>query len=117
MSYVNIIEKIDNPYENRVINLIKNGYIEKQIVDILLYEGYKLSISNARHMIRKVAKDNNLNINKYSNVSNSVRTKNGASDENYTYLRRSYIFDYLWMPNYVKQKRFIYMLIIPKYLA
>lgn len=101
--------KIDNPYENRVVNLIKTGYIEKQIVDILLSEGYKLSTSNARHMIRKVTKDNNLNINKYSNVSNSVRTRKGASDENYTYLRRSYIFDYLWMDAELSETEKIYI--------
>ena len=77
--------KINNLYENRVISLIRIGYIEKQIVDILLSEGYKLSKSNARHMIRKVVKENNLKINKYSPVSESV------------YLKRSYIFDYLWM--------------------
>ncbi|MBZ0312631.1 transposase [Clostridium butyricum] len=87
----------NNPYENRVISLIKIGYIEKQIVDILLSEGYKLSKSNARHMIRKVVKENNLKINKYSPVSESVKTKNGARDEKYIYLKRSYIFDYLWM--------------------
>lgn len=56
--------KRNNPYKNRVISLIKIGYIEKQIVDILLSEGYKLSKSNARHMIRKVVKENNLKINK-----------------------------------------------------
>lgn len=89
--------KINNLYENRVISLIRIGYIEKQIVDILLSEGYKLSKSNARHMIRKVVKENNLKINKYSPVSESVKTKNGARDEKYIYLKRSYIFDYLWM--------------------
>lgn len=89
--------KRNNPYENRIINLIETGYIEKQIVDILLSEGYKLSTSNARHMIRKVVKDNNLKINKYSPVSNSIKTKTGAKDEKYTYLKRSYIFNYLWM--------------------
>ena len=31
-------------------------------------------------MIRKVVRDNNLNINKYSPVSNSIKTKNGAKD-------------------------------------
>lgn len=87
--------KRNNSYETKVINLINNGYIEKQIVDILLSEGYKLSTSNARHMIRKVVKDNNLTINKYSPVSNSIKTKNGAMDKEYTYLKRSYIFDYL----------------------
>lgn len=87
----------NNPYENRVISLIKIGYIEKQIVDILLSEGYKLSKINARHMIRKVVKENNLKINKYSPVSESVKTKNGARNEKYIYLKRSYIFDYLWM--------------------
>ncbi|WP_154240235.1 helix-turn-helix domain-containing protein [Paraclostridium sordellii] len=56
--------KRNNPYENRVISLIKIGYVEKQIVDILLSEGCKLSKSNARHMIRKVVKENNLKINK-----------------------------------------------------
>lgn len=49
------------------------------------------------HMIRKVVKENNLKINKYSPVSESVKTKNGARDEKYIYLKRSYIFDYLWM--------------------
>lgn len=76
-----------NPYENRVINLVESGYIEKQIVNILISEGYKLSISNARHMIRKVVKDNNLNINKYSPVTNSVKTSNGANDMKYTYIK------------------------------
>ena len=99
----------NNQYENRVINLIGAGYIEKQIVDILLSEGYKLSTSNARHMIRKVVKDNNLNINKYSPVSNSIKTKNSARDEEYTYLKRSYIFDYLWMLNYLKDKKIIHI--------
>ena len=47
-----------------MISLVKDGYIEKQIVDILIAEGYKLSKSNARHMLRKVVKNNNLNINK-----------------------------------------------------
>ena len=31
-----------NSYENKVISLVKDGYIEKQIVDILIAEGYKL---------------------------------------------------------------------------
>lgn len=48
--------KIHNPYEKRVINLIEIGNIEKQIVEILISDGYKLSRSNARHMIRKVIK-------------------------------------------------------------
>lgn len=102
--------KRNNPYETKVINLIKNGYIERQIVDILLSEGYKLSTSNARHMIRKVVKDNNLTINKYSPVSNSIKTKNGARDKEYTYLKRSYIFDYLWMDSELseKEKDYIY---------
>lgn len=96
--------KRNNPYENRVINLIKNGYIEKQIVDILLSEGYKLSTSNARHMIRKVVRDNNLNINKYSPVSNSIKTKNGAKDKKYIYLKRSCIFDHLWIDTELSEK-------------
>lgn len=66
-------------------------------VNILISEGYKLSISNARHMIHKVVKDNNLNINKYSPVTNSVKTSNGANDMKYTYIKRNYIFMYLWM--------------------
>ena len=45
-----------NKYENRIINLIRSGYIEKQIIDILISEGYNLSRSNGRHMIRKVVK-------------------------------------------------------------
>lgn len=102
--------KRNNSYETKVINLINNGYIEKQIVGILLSEGYKLSTSNARHMIRKVVKDNNLTINKYSPVSNSIKTKNGAMDKEYTYLKRSYIFDYLWMDAELpeKEKGYIY---------
>ena len=91
------MRKTTNPYENRIINLIEAGYIEKHIVDTLLSEGYKLSRINARHMIRKVVKDNNLKINKYSPVNNSIKTKSGARDEKYTYIKRSYIFDYLWM--------------------
>lgn len=87
--------KRNNPYENRVINLTDMGYIEKQIVDILLSEGYKLSNSNARHMILKVVKENSLSINKYSPVRESVKTKNGARNEKYIYLKRSYIFNYL----------------------
>lgn len=31
--------KINNSYETKLINLVSNGYIEKQIVDILLSEG------------------------------------------------------------------------------
>lgn len=95
----------NNQYENRVINLIGAGYIEKQIVDILLSEGYKLSTSNARHMIRKVVKDNNLNINKYSPVSNSIKSKNSDKDDEYTYLKRSYIFDYLFMDAELSERR------------
>lgn len=38
------------------INLIEIGNIERQIVEILISDGYKLSRSNARHMIRKVIK-------------------------------------------------------------
>ncbi|WP_428817971.1 helix-turn-helix domain-containing protein (plasmid) [Clostridium butyricum] len=110
--------KRNNPYENRVISLIKIGYIEKQIVDILLSEGYKLSKSNARHMIRKVVKENNLKINKYSPVSESVKTKNGARDEKYINLKRSYIFDYLWMDSELSEiEKIIYMLIIQRYLV
>ena len=86
-----------NPYENKVISLVKDGYIEKQIVDILIAEGYKLSKSNARHMIHKVVKNNNLNINKYSPVINSIKTPSGAIDNEYIYLKRSYIFKHLWM--------------------
>ena len=86
-----------NPYENKIINWVKDGYIEKQIVDILISEGYKLSKSNARHMIRRVVKNNKLNINKYSPVTNSKKTHNGAIDNKYTYVKRSYIFKYLWM--------------------
>lgn len=107
--------KRNNPYKNRVISLIKIGYIEKQIVDILLSEGCKLSKSNARHMIRKVVKENNLKINKYSPVSESVKTKNGARDEKYIYLKRSYIFDYLWMDSELSEiEKIIYMLIIQR---
>lgn len=91
------IRKRYNPYENRVINLVESEYIEKQIVNILISECYKLSISNARHMIHKAVKDNNLNINKYSPVTNSVKTSNGANDMKYTYIKRNYIFMYLWM--------------------
>ena len=54
-------------------------------------------------MIRKFIEDNNLNINKYSPVSNSVKTKNGASYEKYIYLKRSYIFDYLWMDSEISE--------------
>ena len=86
-----------NPYEDKIINLIKSGYIEKQIINILISEGYKLSISNARHMIRKVVKDNNLNINKYSPVINSVNTSNKSSDIKYTYITRNLIFKHIWM--------------------
>lgn len=86
-----------NKYENRIIDLIKSGYIGKQIIDILISEGYNLSRSNARYMIRKVAKDNNLDINKYSPASNSVKTENGAIDSEYIYVKRSCIFDYLWL--------------------
>ena len=91
------MRKRTNPYENRVISLIEAGYIEKQIVDTLLSEGYNRSKSNARHMIRKVIKDNNLKINKYSPVSNSIKTENGARNEKYIYIKRSCIFDYLWI--------------------
>ena len=93
----NIRAKRYNPYENRVISLVKNGYIEKQIVDILMLEGYKLTVSSARHMIQRVVKANKLKINKYSPVLNSIKTPKGASDIKYTYLKRSYIFEYLWM--------------------
>ena len=82
------IRKRYSPYENRLIDLVESGYIEKQIINILISEGYKLSLSNARHMIRKVVKDNNLNINKYSPVTNSVKTSNGADDMKYTYIRK-----------------------------
>lgn len=91
------LRKIHNPYENRITNLIDDGCIEKQIIDILITEGYKLSRSNARHMIRKIVKDNDLNINKYSPTNNSIKTDNGASDNKYIYIRRNYIFNYLWM--------------------
>ncbi|KAI3345096.1 transposase [Clostridium botulinum] len=103
--------KRNNPYENKVINLIENGYIEKQIVDILLSEGYKLSRSNARHMIRKVIRDNNLMINKYSPMNNSIKTKNGAIDTKYTYIKRNYIFNYLWMNAKLseKEKNYLYV--------
>ena len=80
-----------------MISLVKDGYIEKQIVDILIVEGYKLSKSNARHMIRKVVKNNNLNIKKYSPVINSIKTPSGAINNEHIYLKRSYIFKYLWM--------------------
>lgn len=105
------IRRTYTPYENRIINLVESGYIEKQIVNILISEGYRLSISNARHMIRKVVKDNNLNINKYSPVINSVETSNGASNMKYTYIRRSYIFKYLWMDCDMseKEKNHIYI--------
>lgn len=56
-------------------------------------------------MIRKFIKDNNLNINKYSPVSNSIKTKNSARDEEYTYLKRSYIFDYLFMDAELSERR------------
>lgn len=91
------LRKRHNPYENRIINLISDGCIEKQIIDILITEGYSLSRSNARHMIRKIVKDNNLNINKYSPTSNSIKTNNGASDNKYIYIKRTCIFNYLWM--------------------
>lgn len=104
--------KRNNPYETKVINLIKNGYIEKQIVDILLSEGYKLSTSNARHMIRKVVKDNNLIINKYSPISNSIKTKNGTRDKEYMYLKRRCIFDYLWMDAELSEKETDYVYFI-----
>ncbi len=79
-------------------------YIEKQIVNILLSEGYKHSISNARYMIRKAVKDNNLNINKYSPTINSIKTSNGARDMKYTYIKRNYIFKYLWMDINISEK-------------
>lgn len=69
-------------------------------------------------MIRKVVKENNLKINKYSPVSESVKTKNGARDEKYIYLKRSYIFDYLWMDSELSEiEKIIYMLIIQRYLV
>ena len=86
-----------NPYENKVISLVKYRYIKKQIVDILIAERYKLSKSNARHMIHKIVKSNNLNINKYSPVINSLKTSSGAIDNKYIYLKRSYIFKDLFM--------------------
>lgn len=69
-------------------------------------------------MIRKVVKENNLKINKYSPVSESVKTKNGARDEKYIYLKRSYIFDYLWMGCELSEieKNHIYV-IIQRYLV
>ena len=39
-----------------------------------------------------MSKDNNLDINKYSN---SIRTENGDIDSEYIYVKRSCIFDYL----------------------
>lgn len=57
--------KRNNPYENKVKNLVKSGYIEKQIVNILISEGYNRIMSNNRHMIRKVIKENNLIIDIY----------------------------------------------------
>ena len=77
--------------------MVKYRYAEKQIFDILIAEGYKLSKSNARHMISKVVKNNNLNINKYSPVINSLKTSSGAIDNKYIYLKRSYIFKHLWI--------------------
>lgn len=62
-------------------------------------------------MIRKVVKDNNLIINKYSPVNNSIKTKNGASDAKYTYIKRSYIFNYLWMNAKLseREKNYLYV--------
>ena len=106
-----LIRRRSNPYKNRIINLVESGYIEKQIVDILISEGYRLSISNARHMIRKVVKDNNLNINKYSPVINSIKTSTGARDIKYTYITRNFIFKHIWMGCDISEneKRHIYI--------
>ena len=102
--------KINNPYEDKVINLVNAGYIEKQIVNILISDGYNRTMSNARHMIRKVVKDNNLIINKYSPVTNSVKTSNGARDMKYIYITKTCIFKYLWMDGEISeiQKNYIY---------
>ncbi len=62
-------------------------------------------------MIRKIVKYNNFEINKYSPVSNSIETKNSDIDEKYTYLKRSYIFNYLWMDSELSEieKNLIYV--------
>ena len=67
-------------------------------------------MSNARHMIRKVVKDNNLIINKYSPVTNSVKTSNGARDIKYIYITKTCIFKYLWMDGEISEieKNYIY---------
>ena len=85
-----------NPYENKVISLVKYRYIKKQIVDILIAERYKLSKSNARHMIHKIVKSNNLNINKYSPVINSIKTPSGAIDNEYIYKIENDKKNYVW---------------------
>ena len=51
--------------------------------------------SNARHMIREIVNDNNLIINKYSTVSNSIKTKNGARERNSLSLLYIFIEKYI----------------------
>ncbi|NFK30832.1 hypothetical protein FDB13_16605 [Clostridium botulinum] len=44
-------------------------------------------------------------------MNNSIKTKNGASDAKYTYIKRSYIFNYLWMNAKLseREKNYLYV--------
>ena len=84
-------------YENRIILLLSQGYIQKQIVDTIIEEGYNQSYSAARHLVNRVIKRNKLEVNKYCSSIRSHKIIEGVKNKKSKYIHRSYIFQHIWM--------------------
>lgn len=67
-----------NAYEPWIIELVQKGYIQKQIADILITNGYNCTYHNARRSVQKVVKENELIINKYCSAMCTTKTASGA---------------------------------------
>ena len=101
--------KRTNPYEERVISLVKQGYIQKEIIDILKADGYTRTVSNTRYMINKVIRDNQLVVNKYRSILGKSQNHK-ITNKQYIYIKRARIFEYLWMDSELTEKIKDYLL-------
>lgn len=80
-----------------IIDLVKQGFIQKQIIEVMMSKGYPRTYSNARHLVHKVVVNHKLDIHKYCPTSRCKTTETGAVNTENKYIHRSNLFKFLWL--------------------
>lgn len=90
-------QRREDPFEKRIITLVSQGYIQKQVIETIFSEGYDKSYSAARHLVNRVIQRNHMEVNKYCSCIRNNKVKDDTKNKKEKCMNRSYVFQHIWM--------------------